>query len=111
MRVSEINGCKYCTAAHTGKAKMAGASEAETIGFRKGESDDANIQALLDLAALFNEKRGAISDHELAAARAAGLSDAEILEALPIVVCNVFTNAINALAQTELVFPAAPTLE
>ena len=111
MRVSEINGCKYCTAAHTGKAKMTGASEAETIGFRKGESDDAKIQALLELAALFNEKRGAISDQELAAAHAASLSDAEILEALAIVICNIFTNSINALAQTELDFPAAPPLE
>ena len=111
LRVSEINGCKYCTAAHTGKAKMAGASEADTIGFRKGEADDPKIQALLDLAVLFNEKRGAISDQELAAARAAGLSDAEMLEALAIVACNIFTNSLNALAQTELDFPAAPPLQ
>lgn len=111
LRIAELNGCKYCTAAHTGKAKMAGATEAETIAFRKGEADDPKIQALLDLAGLFNEKRGAISDQELAAARAAGLSDADILEALAIVICNVFTNAINALVQTELDFPAAPPLE
>lgn len=111
LRVGELNGCKYCTAAHTAKAKMAGASVEEAIGFRKGESADAKTKALLDLATLLNQKRGALSDAELQAARAAGLSDAEIVETLAIVVCNIYTNAINALVQTEVDFPAAPALQ
>lgn len=111
LRVGEMNGCKYCSAAHTAKAKMAGASEEETVQFRKGEADDAKIKVLLDLAGPLNEKRGAISDEELAAARDAGLSDEEIMETLAIVVCNIFTNAINALAKTKVDFPPAPSID
>jgi len=111
LRIGELNGCKYCTAAHTAKAKMAGATEDETIAYRKGESDDPKIKALLDLADSLNKSRGAISDEELAAARAAELSDGEILETLAIVICNIYTNSINALVKTELDFPAAPPLE
>jgi len=110
LRVGEMNGCKYCTAAHTAKAKMAGASEAETIDFRKGKSADAKIQALLSLAESINANRGAITDGELEAARGAGLSEEEIMEALAIVICNIFTNSINALVKTEVDFPPAPNL-
>ena len=110
LRVGEMNGCAYCTAAHTAKARMAGATEAETVAFRKGESDDPKIKALLDLASALNEKRGAISDDELAAARATGLTDEQVMEALAIVVCNIFTNTVNALVKTELDFPPAPAL-
>ncbi len=110
LRVGEMNGCKYCTAAHTAKAKMAGATVEETIDFRKGISSDAKIQALLELASLINIKRGALSDSELEDARGAGLSDEEILETLAIVICNIFTNTINALVKTEVDFPAAPDI-
>ena len=111
LRIAEMNRCRYCTAAHTDKAKVAGASVEETMAWRQGESEDPKIKALLALAMALAEKRGRVSDDELAAARAAGLSDGEILEALAIVVCNIFTNSINALAQTELDFPTAPRLE
>ena len=111
LRIGEVNGCRYCTAAHTAKATMAGAGVAEAIAWRKGESDDPRIKALLDLAASLNEKRGNISDDELAAARGAGLTDDEIVETPAIVACNIFTNSVNALVRTDLDFPAAPPLE
>ncbi len=111
LRVGQMNGCHYCSAAHTAKARMAGASVEQTLDFRRGKADDARLQALLDLAARLNEKRGALADDELQAARDAGLNDEEIMEALAIVVLNVFTNTINALVQTDLDFPAAPDLD
>lgn len=110
LRIGQMNGCNYCLAAHTAKAKMAGATEDETLAWRKGEADDGRLKALLELATALNEKRGAITDDELAKARGAGLSDGEILEALAIVICNIFTNSINALVKTEVDFPSAPPL-
>ena len=56
------------------------------------------------------EKRGRISEADVQAARDAGLTDAQLLEALAITVLNNFTNAVNALVQTELDFPAAPAI-
>lgn len=110
LRVGELHGCKYCTAAHTAKAKMVGASDEDAIGFRQGKATDAKIQALLDLATALSQKGGHLSDEELATATENGLSHSEVLEALAIVILNSYTNAINALVQTEVDFPAAPPL-
>jgi len=110
VRVGEMNGCTYGTAAHTAKAKMAGASVEDTIAWRKGEASDPTIKALLDFASAVVEKRGRISEADVQAARDAGLTDAQLVEALAITVLNNFTNAVNALVQTDLDFPAAPEI-
>lgn len=109
--VGETHGCAYCTAAHTAKARMVGLTADETVALRKGESDDPKLKAILSLTTAVVEKRGQVSDSELQAARDAGLSDAEMLEALAIVALNTFTNYINALVQTKLDFPAAPSID
>lgn len=43
-------------------------------------------------------------------ARAAGLSDAEIIEVLAHVANRAFANSVAILAQTEIDFPRAPRL-
>ena len=111
LRVGEIHGCAYCTAAHTAKARMTGMTIDESIALRRGESDDLKLKAILNLTAALVEKRGQLSDGEVQAARDAGLSDAEMLEALAIVALNTFTNYINALVQTKVDFPAAPSID
>ena len=111
LRIGQFHGCKYCTAAHSAKAKMAGATPEEAIGFRKGQSDDPKIQALLTLAETMVDNRGRLDDREVQAARDAGLSDAELLETVAIVACNTMTNYINALVLTEVDFPAVPEID
>ena len=111
LRVGQTHHCNYCLAAHSGKAKMAGASEEETLAFRKGTSDDAMIQAILKLVDAVVAKRGELTDADVKAARDAGITDAQLLEIVAIVVCNTFTNYINHLVQTEVDFPAAPALK
>lgn len=111
LRLGEFHGCNYCTAAHSVKAKMAGATVEETIAFRKGQSDDPKIQALLTLAATMANNRGKLDDADVQAARDAGLSDAELLETVAIVACNTYTNYVNALVLTEMDFPAAPAID
>ena len=111
LRVGELHRCAYCTAVHTIKAKQAGATADEAIGFRRGESDDPKLKALLNVATGLVEKRGGLADREVQAARDAGWSDAELLEAVSIVAMNMYTNYVNALVQTELDFPAAPSID
>ena len=110
LRIGEIHGCQYCTAAHTAKAESIGATAEETIALRKGKSDDPKIQGLLTLAETMVSNRGQLDDQALQAARATGLSDAELLETVAIVACNTFTNYVNALAQTVVDFPPAPAI-
>ena len=111
LRIGEMHGCRYCTAAHTAKAKMAGATVEETIAFRKGNSDDPKIQAAITLAETMVNQRGTLSDDDVQAARSAGLSDAELLELAAIVACNTYTNYINALVLTDVDFPVATAID
>jgi len=111
LRVGQVHGCAYCSAAHTAKAKMAGASDEEAIGFRKGQAADAKIQALLNFATATVEKRGELANEDIQQARQAGATDSELFETLAIVACNTFTNYINALAKTDVDFPPAPKID
>ena len=111
LRVGQKHGCKYCTAAHTAKAMFVGADAEEAIGFRTGQSKDPKTQALLTLAEKMVDNRGQLSDADIQAAKDAGLSDAELLDTVAIVAANTFTNYVNALAKTDVDFPAAPDIE
>ncbi len=111
LRVGQKHGCKYCTAAHTAKAISVGAEAEEAIGFRTGRSNDPKTQGVLRLAETMVDNRGQLSDEDIRAARDAGVSDGELLETVAIVACNTFTNYVNALAETEVDFPAAPVIE
>ena len=111
LRMGEIHGCAYCTAAHTAKARMMGMTTNETVALRKGESDDSKLKAILNLTTALVQKRGQVSDGEVQAARDTGLSDADMLEAVAIVALNTFTNYVNAFMQTKVDFPAAPSID
>lgn len=111
LRVAEIHGCRYCTAAHTAKAKMLGVTVEETIALRQGQADQPKLKAILHLAGSLVERRGQVADSEIKAARDGGVSDAEMIEALAIVVLNTFTNYVNALVKTDVDFPAAPPIK
>lgn len=51
------------------------------------------------------EARGRVGDADLAAVRAAGWSDAEVLEIVAHVALNAFTNYVNTIADTPIDFP------
>ncbi|MCB1950152.1 MAG: carboxymuconolactone decarboxylase family protein, partial [Nitrosomonas sp.] len=62
----------------------------------------------LTLSEQIIEKQGKLSDDELANARDAGFSDAEILEVLAVTCINIFTNYFNHIAETDLDYPFVP---
>jgi alkylhydroperoxidase family enzyme len=53
--------------------------------------------------------RGRVDDAALAAVRAAGFGDAEIVEIVAVVAENVLTNMLNNVARTEIDFPVLHT--
>jgi uncharacterized peroxidase-related enzyme len=107
LAVAEINGCGYCLAAHsyigTNLAKL---DAAEIAAARAGRSADARADAALRFAVAVTQARGRATDADLAAVRAAGWSDAEILEIVAHVALNTLTNYVNEVARTEVDFPA-----
>jgi uncharacterized peroxidase-related enzyme len=100
LATAQFNRCGYCLSAHTLMGKGAGLSADAIAQARLGQGDAVALFARQVLQA-----RGQISDAELAAARAAGLSDAKIVDIVAAVALNVLTNYFNNVAATEIDFP------
>jgi len=111
IAVAQENGCDYCLSAHTAIGKMFGLSESQLADARAFKADDAKVDAILTLAVQIVRERGAVNAAELAAAKAAGVTDAEIVEIVAGVALNIFTNYLNIAADTEIDFPVLHTAE
>lgn len=107
LTVAGANACGYCSAAHSFISRSLKVDDAEIARNLKGESNDAKLQPVLDLTRALVEKRGLVSDADLASAREGGLDDAAITEIVANVVLNTYTNYINHVAETEVDFPKA----
>lgn len=103
--VSQQNGCEYCLSAHTLIGRHAGLSREQAFLARQGQAQDPKQQAVLSLVQNILDWRGDISNEQFAAARAAGLSDAEIAEVVGHVALTTLTNYFNQLSQADIDFP------
>lgn len=113
LEIAEANACAYCLSAHAYLGEhLAKLSDAEIEAARHGRADARRDQAALAFARAVLDARGDVSDADLAAARDAGLGDAELAEVVAHVALNVFTNYFNRAAGVEIdfpvVWPAAP---
>lgn len=110
LAVAEINGCNYCLSAHSyiGKAfKLLDQGEIDAA--RRSQSADARAEAALVLATELVKQRGKVGEAQIAAAKLAGFTDAEILEITAHVAYNTFTNYVNSALDTEIDFPRLDT--
>jgi uncharacterized peroxidase-related enzyme len=106
LAVAEFNACGYCLSAHAylGK-KLARLDDAEIAANRNGASNDPKADAAVGFAVKVVEARGHVSDADLAAVKAAGFDDAEIVEIVLHVALNTLTNYVNEVARTVIDFP------
>jgi len=106
IAVAEVNGCDYCLSAHSYLgSNLAGLSGEDIALNRKGGAADPKTAAIVRFATVVAEKRGQVSNEDLAAATAAGLQDSELVDVVALVAENVLTNFINNVAQTDIDFP------
>ena len=106
LAVAEVNGCGYCLSAHTYIGKhLAKLDDAEITANRSGASNDIKADAAVRFAVSVVRQRGHVSDSELAAVKAAGYGDAEVVEIVLHVALNTLTNYVNEVAGTEIDFP------
>jgi uncharacterized peroxidase-related enzyme len=106
LAVAEANGCDYCLSAHTYLGRhVAKLDDAEMTANRGGASNDPTAHAAVRFARKVLESRGHVSDDDLRAIRAAGYTDAQIIEIVQHVALNTWTNYVNSVAQTEIDFP------
>jgi uncharacterized peroxidase-related enzyme len=106
LAVAEINGCDYCLSAHSYLGKhVAKLDDAEIIANRHGGSNDPKADAAVRFAAKVARERGRVSDDDLQAVKAAGYTDAEIVEIVTHVALSVLTNYTNVVTGTDIDFP------
>ncbi len=106
IAVAEINGCAYCLSAHVylGRA-LAKLDDTEITANRNGASNDPKADAAVSFAVKLVRQRGHVSDAEVAAVKAAGFDDAQVIEIVLHVALNTLTNYVNEVAKTEIDFP------
>jgi uncharacterized peroxidase-related enzyme len=106
LAVAEANRCDYCLSAHTYLGKnVAKLDDAEMVANRNGTSNDPKSGAAVRFARIVMERRGHVSDDDLRAIKAAGYTEAQIIEVVQHVALNTWTNYINSVAQTAIDFP------
>lgn len=105
LAVAEHNACQYCVSAHTAIGRGAGLTNDEMLLNREGRSDNARAAAVLAFADAVNTNVGEVSQSDFDAARAAGLSDRELIEIITVVALNIFTNILNKTTQVDIDFP------
>ena len=100
---SELTGCDYCVAAHTMLGKMTGLSPETLKLIRAGQpTGDAKRDALVHFVKNLQQTSGTISPAEFAAIKAAGYTDAQIVEITLAIALTVFTNYFNRINDTDL---------
>ncbi len=106
LAVAEINGCDYCLSAHSYlAAKIAKLDAAEIAANREGRSHDLKADAAVKFAARVARERGHVAEAEVAALKAAGYNDAQVVEIVAHVALNTLTNYLNEVLGTEIDFP------
>lgn len=106
LAVAQVNGCDYCLSAHSYLGLNLAKLDAEEIALnRQGRSGDAKADAAVRLAVKLVRERGQVAEADIAAVRAAGLDDGQIVEIVAVTAENIFTNLLNLVAATEIDFP------
>jgi uncharacterized peroxidase-related enzyme len=105
LLTAQQNHCDYCLSAHAAIGKMVGLNHQQIVASREGDGGSPKTTAALTFAKRVLEAKGRIGEADLAAARDAGFSEAEIAEILAHVALNVFTNYFNVAAGVEIDFP------
>jgi uncharacterized peroxidase-related enzyme len=106
LAVAQGNKCSYCLSAHSYLAEhVAHLDSAEIAASRQATAGNPKTAAILAFASAVNEGRGSLTEHDVAAARSAGISDEEIAETIGHVALNVLTNYFNKVGEVDIDFP------
>ncbi len=104
ITAATLNDCGFCVAGHTKLSlKKIRMPEALVEALRNVEAiDDPKLNALAQFSIAVIEKKGQVSDDELATFRAAGYNDQQALEVVLGVSLATLCNYANSLAQTPI---------
>jgi uncharacterized peroxidase-related enzyme len=111
LAIAESNLCAYCLSGHRAMAAKIGLTQVEIDDAIRASAADTRTDAILKLARSIVVQRGELSDADLGRARAAGMSDGEIVETVANVALNIFENYMSHIARVPIDFPQSPSGE
>jgi alkylhydroperoxidase family enzyme len=85
--------------------------DAEITANRRGHSADVKADAALKFAVQVASTRGHVATADIQAVKAAGYSEADVLEIVLHVALNTLTNYVNEVAETAIDFPLVTPLQ
>jgi len=91
VMVAEAKGCDYCRTAHLLAARA-----------HDADGTDETVEVIVEVARRIHDARGALSDTEIAQARAAGIDERMLVDIVAVIAENTLGNFINNLARTEI---------
>ena len=104
--VSVVAGCDYCVAAHSLLGKLTGLPQDVLKQIRDGQpTGDAKRDALIRFVRVIVQTSGTISVSEFDAVKAAGYSDAQLVDISLAISVTSFTNIFNRINDTSVDFP------
>jgi uncharacterized peroxidase-related enzyme len=108
---SQINGCRYCQAAHTAIGKMNGFTDEQIIEIRKGSvSFDSKLDALAKFTASVVTNRGRATQESKEAFFEAGYDEASMIDAVIIIGDKIISNYLHNLTGFDIDFPLADNI-
>lgn len=99
LAIAEHNGCDYCLGAHTKIAGFMKVTSEQAEQARRGIAQDAKSQAVLDVTNGLLKNKGRITDYQLAQAKSAGVTEAELVEIVCHIGAHTISNYMSRLAQ------------
>lgn len=112
LAVSQVNGCRYCLAAHTALARGAGFDAAQILALRRGGAPfDPRLDALARLARGLAQARGDLDPALVQSFLDAGWSREQLVDTVVLVGDKTISNLLHAVTQVPVDFPAAPPLD
>jgi len=109
--VSGINGCHYCTSAHTVIGKLNGFTNEQILEIRRGGiSFDVKFNALAQFVKEVTNEKGKASQEAIDNFFAAGYTNESLVDTLMIISERTFSNYLNAIVDVPIDFPVAPEI-
>lgn len=104
LTISRVNGCTYCTAAHSMIAdKKSGVPSDSLAALRSGEDlPDAKLQAVAEFTEAMVLSRGNPSKAVVDGFLAAGFTEQHVLGIILAIACKTFSNYVNHLGGTPV---------
>jgi uncharacterized peroxidase-related enzyme len=111
IAVSQENRCSYCLAAHTAAAGAYRVSADDIADARSARASDPKTAAALTFAQAVVRTRGHVAADDLTAVRAAGWTDAEIVEIVGHAIATTLSNYLHHISEVAVDYPAVEFAE